>query len=152
MCNLSSPGCYASSSSNTRSSLPYSVVSRIINEKAKLWHSRFTAVSGGEPFLWKEAGKGIIDLAREHEDNFFLIYTNGTLLNRDVARQLANGGNVTPAMSVEDFEDKTDLRLGKGVFKKILDAFNYLREAGVRVNNSALKAFLAEWFASTDSR
>ena len=33
VCNLSCPGCYASSSSNTRYSLPYSVVSRIINEK-----------------------------------------------------------------------------------------------------------------------
>jgi len=131
MCNLCCPGCYASSASNTRSSLPYSIASRILNEKTKLWHSRFTAVSGGEPFLWKEDGKGIIDLAREHDDNFFLVYTNGTLLNRDVARQLADVGNLTPAISVEGFEEKTDLRRGKGVFKKILDAFRYLREAGV---------------------
>ena len=131
LCNLHCPGCYASSASHTSSSLPYSIVSRIIREKVRFWHSRFTVISGGEPFLWHSEGKGIIDLAREHEDNFFMVYTNGTMINREVARQLAEVGNVTPAISVEGFEEKTDQRRGKGVFKKIMKAFEYLREAGV---------------------
>jgi MoaA/NifB/PqqE/SkfB family radical SAM enzyme len=131
LCNLQCPGCYASSASNTRSSLPYSVVNRIIKEKADLWHSRFTVISGGEPFLWKMDGKDIIDLAREHDDNFFMVYTNGTLISKELASQMANVGNVTPAVSVEGFEEKTDLRRGKGIFKRIREAFQYLREAGV---------------------
>jgi MoaA/NifB/PqqE/SkfB family radical SAM enzyme len=131
LCNLHCPGCYASSACSTRSSLPYSVADRIIQEKVELWHSRFTVISGGEPFLWRVEGKGIMHLAREHEDNFFMVYTNGTLISQDLAWQMAEACNITPAISVEGFEEKTDLRRGKGVFKRIMEAFEYLRRAGV---------------------
>ncbi|MGD2125328.1 MAG: radical SAM/SPASM domain-containing protein, partial [Desulfobacteraceae bacterium] len=122
---------YANSASTTKSSLPYSVAKRIVKEKVALWHSRFTVVSGGEPFFWKTEGKGLIDLARENSDNFFMVYTNGSLINKDVAWQLAEVGNITPAISVEGFEEKTNLRRGKGAFTKIMEAFKNLREAGV---------------------
>jgi len=131
LCNLHCNGCYASSESSTRNSLPYSVVKRIIREKVSLWHSRFTVISGGEPFFWKDNGKGIIDLGRENNDNFFMVYTNGTLIDKEMAARLADVGNITPAISVEGFEEKTDRRRGKGTFKKIMAAFENLRQAGV---------------------
>jgi MoaA/NifB/PqqE/SkfB family radical SAM enzyme len=131
LCNLHCAGCYASSAASTRSSLPYNIVARIIKEKVNFWHSRFTVISGGEPFLWETDGKGIIDLAREHDDNFFMVYTNGTLIDQDLAWKMADVGNITPAISVEGFEEKTDSRRGSGTFKKIMEAFRCLREAGV---------------------
>ncbi|NWF93102.1 MAG: radical SAM protein [Syntrophaceae bacterium] len=131
LCNLHCPGCYASSSSHTNRSLPYSIVSRIVREKKEFWHSRFTVISGGEPFLWQSDGKGIIDLAREHDDNFFMVYTNGTLINEEVARQLADVGNLTPCISVEGFEEKTDRRRGRGIFRRIMKTFEDLRKEGV---------------------
>ncbi len=131
MCNLHCPGCYASSGSHSNVSLPWEVVNRIIEEKRALWSSRFTVISGGEPFLWKSEGKGLIDLARRHDDNFFMVYTNGTLIDPHLARQLAELGNLTPCISVEGFEEKTDRRRGRGIFKKILEAFRYLRDEGV---------------------
>ncbi len=131
LCNLKCPGCYAGSGAHAYASLPWDIVNRIIKEKKEFWHSRFTVISGGEPFLWKSEGKGIIDLAREHDDNFFMVYTNGTLINEDVAKRLAEIGNLTPCISVEGFEQKTDERRGRGVFKKIMEAFEYLRNAGV---------------------
>ncbi len=130
-CNLRCPGCYADSGAHTRVSLPWEIVTRILKEKKEFWHSRFTVLSGGEPFLWQDEEKGIIDLAREHDDNFFMVYTNGTLIDRDVAKRLAEVGNLTPCISVEGFEQKTDERRGRGIFKKIMEAFEYLREAGV---------------------
>jgi len=130
-CNLRCPGCYASSNSHTRGSLPYGVVSRILREKTLLWHSHFTVVSGGEPFLWRSEGKGIVELARQHDDNFFMVYTNGTLIDEEVADSLAAVGNFTPVISVEGFEEKTDRRRGKGTFRKVLQAFDRLRRAGV---------------------
>ncbi|HDI78041.1 MAG TPA: radical SAM protein [Desulfobacteraceae bacterium] len=130
-CNLYCTGCYAVSSSRTKASLPYEIVSRILREKVELWGSRFTVISGGEPFLWKEEGKDIVDLAKERSDNFFMIYTNGTMIDREMALRLADAGNITPAISVEGFEEKTDARRGRGVFKKILKAFENLRDAGV---------------------
>lgn len=131
LCNLRCPGCYASSGSHSHISLPWEIVHRIIKEKEKFWHSRFNVISGGEPFLWKSEGKGIIDLAREFEDHFFMVYTNGTLIDLRVAKELAQVGNLTPCISVEGFEEKTDRRRGRGVFKKILEAFQFLRDAGV---------------------
>jgi MoaA/NifB/PqqE/SkfB family radical SAM enzyme len=130
-CNLNCPGCYAGSMVNTNVSLPYEVASRIIREKAVLWHSRFTVISGGEPFLWKSNGKGIIDLARENNDNFFMVFTNGTLIDDAVVEKMAMAGNFTPAISVEGFEKSTDARRGQGTFKKVMRAFACLREAGV---------------------
>ena len=131
LCNLHCPGCYASSASLSNASLPYHIVSRIIREKVAFWHCRFTVISGGEPFLWLSEGKGIIDLAREHDGNFFTVYTNGTMIDHEAARQLAEVGNITPCISVEGFEEKTEERRGRGIFKKIMKAFECLREAGV---------------------
>jgi len=130
-CNLHCPGCYAGSLANTKVSLPYGIAQRIIKEKVALWHSRFTVISGGEPFLWRDNGKGVIDLAMENNDNFFMIYTNGTLIDAALAEKMAEAGNITPAISVEGFEEKTDQRRGQGTFKKVLRAFKNLREAGV---------------------
>lgn len=131
LCNLKCIGCYASSSSAKAKQLEYDLVNRILEEKTRLWGSHFTVISGGEPFMWKSQGKDIIDLARKHRDNYFLMYTNGTLIDEKMAERLARVGNITPAVSVEGFEAETDARRGKGVHKKILKAFKCMREAGV---------------------
>ena len=59
------------------------------------------------------------------------MYTNGTLIDRTTAQRMAELGNVAPAISVEGFEEDTDARRGRGVYKKILSAIDNLREAGV---------------------
>ena len=130
-CNLHCIGCYAGSGASTKEKLDYDIVDRIVTEKTKLWDGFFTVVSGGEPLMWKSDGKGILDLCREHQDNYFMMYTNGTLIRKDVARQMAELGNITPAISVEGFEEATDARRGKGVYKKIIEAMENLREVGV---------------------
>ena len=130
-CNLHCIGCYASSDSAHSPKLDWNTFDRILTEKTKLWNSYFTVISGGEPFLWQDDGKDLFDMLERHNDQFFLIYTNGTLINKKNAERLAELGNVTPAISVEGFEKETDERRGKGVHKKILEAFSHLREAGV---------------------
>jgi len=130
-CNLHCIGCYACSSSANAEQLDYDIFDRIITEKKELWGSYFTVISGGEPLMWKSNGKDIIDIAAKHSDNFFLMYTNGTLINGKVAKRMAEVGNITPAISVEGFEKETDDRRGKGVHKKILMAFENLRNQGV---------------------
>lgn len=130
-CNLQCTGCYAASSGANVEKLDYSLVDRIVKEKTKLWNSYFTVISGGEPFMWKSEGKDLLDLCRENPDNYFMMYTNGTLINKEMARKIAEVGNLTPAISVEGFAEETDERRGKGVFKKILEAMANLREVGV---------------------
>ena len=130
-CNLRCIGCYAASDASTRSSLDRQTFERILEEKEKLWGSYFTVISGGEPFLWEDDGCDLIEIARRHPAQFFMVYTNGTLINEERARRLAEVGNLSPAISVEGFEEQTDARRGRGVFEKIRRAFANLREAGV---------------------
>ena len=131
LCNLCCKGCYAASTTKDQAKLDYEIFDRIIDEKTRLWKSHFTVISGGEPFLYKDKGKGLLDIARAHSDNYFLVYTNGPLIDEDLAARLAEVGNITPAISVEGLEKETDARRGKGVYEKILEAFENLRGAGV---------------------
>jgi MoaA/NifB/PqqE/SkfB family radical SAM enzyme len=130
-CNLCCRGCYAASSSKETVQLDYEIFSRIIEEKTRLWNSHFCVISGGEPFLYRDGGKELLDIAREHTDNYFLVYTNGTLIDRQLASELASVGNITPAISVEGMEKETDERRGRGVHRKILNAMKNLRESGI---------------------
>jgi len=130
-CNLQCIGCYANSFRSSRERLDFDIVTRVVREQKELWNSHFTVISGGEPLVYKSQGKTIFDLAREHSDTFFLMYTNGTLINEEVAEKFAEVGNITPAISVEGFEEETDKRRGKGVHQKILRAFENLSKVGV---------------------
>ncbi len=137
-CNLHCVGCYASSTAANTEKLDYEVFKWILDEKRRDWGSFFTVISGGEPFMYKtDDGHDIFDIFREFNDNYFMVYTNGTLITPEVAQRLAWLGNVTPAISVEGFEKETDERRGKGVHKRILQAFANLREAGVPFGISA---------------
>ncbi|MCD6265290.1 MAG: radical SAM protein [Deltaproteobacteria bacterium] len=130
-CNLHCKGCYASSDSNKAETIPFPILDRIITEKTELWGSHYTTWVGGEPTVYKSDGMDILDIAERHMDNMFLMYTNGTLIDKDMAKRMADLGNVVPQLSVEGFEKETDERRGKGVFKKVLKAFENMREAGV---------------------
>jgi MoaA/NifB/PqqE/SkfB family radical SAM enzyme len=130
-CNLQCKGCYAASSAKNDNTLPYSVFSRILQDKKREWGSRFTVISGGEPLLYRSEGRDLFDVLAEHQDQYFMMYTNATLIDRAAARRLAELGNLTPAISVEGWEKQTDERRGAGVFRKIQRAMENLREAGV---------------------
>ena len=130
-CNLRCKDCYAASVTKGLPSLSFEDVERVLSEKYEKWGSWFTVVSGGEPFLWRDGNIDIIELARRHPEQYFLVYTNGTLINKEKAKKLAEVGNMTMAISVEGFEKETDERRGKGTYKRILTAFENLRNAGV---------------------
>ena len=130
-CNLRCKGCYAKSYAGSSGTIPFSVLDRILTEKTDLWGSHYVTWVGGEPTVYRSEGKDILDFSERHMDNLFLMYTNGTLIDKEMAKRMADLGNVVPQISVEGFEKETDQRRGKGVFKKILMAFENMREAGV---------------------
>lgn len=135
-CNLKCTGCYANSSSANSEKLDWDIFDKILTEKTELWGSHFTVISGGEPLLYKSRGKTLLDIVKKHQDNYFLMFTNGTLIDRAMAKKIAEVGNLTPAISVEGFEAETDKRRGKGVHQKIVAAMKYLQEEGVPVGVS----------------
>ena len=129
-CNLRCTGCYANSGAS-RESLPWDVLERIVTEAKQLWGLRFFTISGGEPLVYRSNGKTLLDLVAQNDDCFFMMYTNGTLIDEKTAQRLADLGNLVPAISVEGFEARTDARRGSGVFQRILRAMANLRQAGV---------------------
>jgi MoaA/NifB/PqqE/SkfB family radical SAM enzyme len=131
-CNLRCKGCYASAHSGTAAMIPFPILDRIITEKTELWGSRYTTWVGGEPTVYRSGGKDILDIAELHQDNMFLMYTNGVLIDKTMARSMAELDNVVPQVSAEGFEKETDAGRGKGVFKKILRAFENMRKESVR--------------------
>ncbi|MBW1990062.1 MAG: radical SAM protein [Deltaproteobacteria bacterium] len=126
-CNLACKGCYAASESGLKS-LDEKTFDALLTQKKELWGSHFTVLSGGEPFLWKDGDVGLLDMTGRHGDQLFLSFTNGTLINDETAARMAEVCNFTPCISVEGFEKETDARRGKGVFKKIMKAFDILRK------------------------
>jgi len=130
-CNLQCTGCYAGSTNHTVSTLPYSVVDRIIGDVHDVYGRKFVVITGGEPFMYKSDGKTLLDIFAKYNDMFFLVYTNGTLITPSIAQRLSELGNVTPAISVEGYQQETDERRGKGVYNKIMEAMENLRTVGV---------------------
>jgi MoaA/NifB/PqqE/SkfB family radical SAM enzyme len=131
-CNLRCRGCY-SGLYDKNEVLPYEEMDRLLREARSLG-IYFVVISGGEPYLMADQ---LLRLFARHDDIFFLTYTNGTLLDDALCRQLARLGNVAPGISVEGFEAETEERRGPGVFEKVVKAMEMLRSRGVLFGFSA---------------
>lgn len=123
-CNLMCVGCY--SYKYTKKDIEYVHLKKLLSE-VRNYGVRFITISGGEPLLYKE----LFEMAEEYSDMVFLMYTNGLLIDENVAEKIARSGNIFPAISVEGFEKETDERRGKGVFDSVLKAMELLRSKGV---------------------
>ncbi len=131
VCNLNCLGCYSSSDEKTMSHLPYEMLERILNDIHDNMANRFVTISGGEPFMYRDRDKTIFDLFAQFKNRYFLVYTNGTLLNEKNCEKLAELGNVTPAISIEGWKEQTDERRGIGTHNKLLKNIENLKEFGV---------------------
>jgi len=124
-CNLKCTGCWAGEYSK-HDELEPELLDRILQEAKELGIYAIV-MSGGEPFVYPY----LTDIAAKHNDMAFMIYTNGTRIDDNMADRLQALGNIAPAFSIEGWEEVTDARRGKGVFKKIISAMDRLRERGV---------------------
>ncbi|MHB1128238.1 MAG: radical SAM protein [Bacillota bacterium] len=124
-CNLRCKGCWAGEY-NRSDRLEPELLDRVITE-AKQMGIYWVLFSGGEPFLYPH----LLDIVANHPDVGFLSFTNGTLIDDKVADRLAELGNLSPAVSIEGFEKETDSRRGQGVFRKVSETMESLRDRGV---------------------
>jgi MoaA/NifB/PqqE/SkfB family radical SAM enzyme len=130
-CNLACYGCYAGQYEKDEE-LDSGLIHRVLREAQDLG-VYFLTLSGGEPFIRPD----LLDIIAAHGDQYFQVYTNGTLIDRKMAKTLSRLGNVLPAISVEGWEKETDTRRGTGAFRKILETMSILREEGVLFGFSA---------------
>jgi len=124
-CNLRCPGCYAAKYSQ-KDDLEFEVIDRVISEGKELG-IYWVTILGGEPFVHQDMWK----VYKKHQDIFFQVFTNGTMIDKEAAGKLAKLGNVLINFSLEGFEQETDARRGKGVFQKVMQGMDNLQEVGV---------------------
>ncbi len=125
-CNLHCTGCWAAEYQKT-AAMDYGLLDRIITEGKKLGIYMYI-YSGGEPLVRKA---DILSLAEKHKDCFFLSFTNATLVDEAFAEESRRLGNIVLAISIEGFEAETDLRRGKGTYRKVIEAMDILKAHGV---------------------
>ena len=102
------------------------LLQKIVNEGNDMGVYTFTFL-GGEPFLYPE----LLDFARANRDSYFLVFSNGTLLDDAKITELAAIGNIAPMLSVEGSKELTDERRGPGVYERVMRVMDNLGQAGV---------------------
>ncbi|WP_066498589.1 radical SAM protein [Abyssisolibacter fermentans] len=122
-CNLHCTGCW-SAEYGDKLSMDFDTLDSIIKQGKELGTYMYI-YSGGEPLIRK---KDIIKLCEKHNDCIFLAFTNATLIDQKFADEMLRVKNFVPAISVEGFEEETDMRRGKGTYKAVIKAMEILKK------------------------
>lgn len=124
-CNLRCSGCWVSAGG--KKALSNEQLDGIITSSKKQG-SYFFGILGGEPLMYK----GLLDVLKKHDDCYFQLFTNGTLLTDEIAMQLRKLGNVTPLVSIEGLKDESDRRRGTHeVYDRSLRGIRACKKAGL---------------------
>ncbi|ADD02820.1 MULTISPECIES: radical SAM protein [Thermoanaerobacter] len=130
-CNLRCAGCWAGQ--YKPHNLSFEVMDRVCTEAEELG-IYFIVLSGGEPTVRM---KDIIKLAERHKNQVFHLFTNGTLIDEDMIREVKRVGNITFAVSINGLRETNDAIRGEGTFDKIMRTMDLMRENGVLFGYSA---------------
>lgn len=131
-CNLTCKGCYARANdicgtkkenTATKEELTAEQWKHIFTEATQMGIS-FNLLAGGEPLLRKD----IIKAAGEVKDMLFPIFTNGTVINEMYLDLFSKHLNLIPILSLEGCQESTDERRGKGVFNRVINSMELLKE------------------------
>jgi MoaA/NifB/PqqE/SkfB family radical SAM enzyme len=127
-CNFHCAGCYANilHKQPCRRELTDDEVRRILFEARDAGVS-LILVAGGEPLL----RKALLRLTGSVPGILFLLFTNGSLLDRSQVAELRSQPHVVPVVSLEGSERQTDARRGAGTHASVSRAMDQLRRARV---------------------
>jgi MoaA/NifB/PqqE/SkfB family radical SAM enzyme len=121
-CNLSCQGCWVTSCTPRRE-LDAATLDSLIRQ-CKEQGSYFFGILGGEPLLHK----GLLEVFARHPDAYFLLFTNGTLITDEIAREMRRLGNVSPLISIEGSRPVSDERRGgRDVYDRTLAGLEHCR-------------------------
>ena len=122
-CNLKCKGCWAAEYGHSMQ-LSLGEMRSIVKQGRELGTHMYM-LTGGEPLIRK---KDIITLASENPECTFLIYTNATLIDEKLCKDIKKCGNIALALSVEGDEDSNDFRRGEGAYKTTMEAMDLLKK------------------------
>lgn len=122
-CNLSCKGCWASDYDEA-DNISFTTLDDLMTQMEKLGMMD-CIMSGGEPLLRKD---DILRLAEKHRKLTFGLFTNGTLVDDDLAAELFRLGNVNLFVSIEGYQQENDYRRGDGVYRQVIAAMDKLKQ------------------------
>lgn len=121
-CNLACDHCYARVYREPKV-LSAEALEGILKQASSLG-CFFFVLTGGEPMLYPD----LLDILSRHNNNLFILITNGTMVSVNVAERLSYSPHIIPIVSLEGGREDTDKRRGIGIYNKILNAFNNLQK------------------------
>ncbi len=130
-CNLKCTGCWAAEYGHNLN-LSFEEMDSII-EQGKELGTHFFIFAGGEPLVRKD---DIIKLCEKHNDCAFHAFTNGTLIDEKLCKDMQRVGNLSLAISIEGFRESNDSRRGEGTFDKVMKAMDLMKEHGLLYGTS----------------
>lgn len=123
-CNLHCQGYYHQALRDiSKAELSEQELDNIIGEARDLGIS-FIVLAGGEPLV----RENIVKITQDYPDVLFLMFTNGLLINDEMAVQFKNQRNLIPLISLEGYDQGTDQRRGEGVFQLLQQTIQRLKQ------------------------
>ena len=128
LCNLHCAGCYARSLETCVDGEPVEQMSAqdwgSVFAQAREMGVGFILLAGGEPMVRRD----VIEKAAQFPEILFPVFTNGTMLTGDYLELFDRHRNLVPVLSIEGGQQKTDERRGTGIYKRVQDAMEKMRE------------------------
>jgi len=127
-CNLHCAGCYSRANNICSDETPQDQLTgdewEDIFKQSRDLGINFIVLAGGEPMLRED----VILKAAKYPEILFPIFTNGTVLDNDYFKLISKHRNLVPVLSIEGDQKITDSRRGEGVYKKIIDSMNTMKD------------------------
>jgi AdoMet-dependent heme synthase len=152
-CNLACAHCYQEGKNTAEMALP-EIKSTIknISDTIRQWSDTYEipfstsfSITGGEPFLRKDLPKILQEIYRHHFG--ISVLTNGTLIDREGARMLADLPVKGVQVSLEGPEDVHEAVRGRHSFSSAVRSIGFLRDAGIKITiNVTLSDMNADYF------
>ena len=125
-CNMHCKGCWSGTYGH-KYSLTFEDMDKIVTE-GKALGTYLYMLTGGEPTVRM---KDIFRLAEKHHDAYFALYTNSTLINEEMCKEVVRLGNITFMLSIEGTPETNDARRGEGHYAAVMNAMDLLKKHGI---------------------
>ncbi|MGI5990089.1 MAG: radical SAM protein [Lachnospiraceae bacterium] len=130
-CNMHCVGCWSGTYGH-KNNLSFEDMDKIVTEGKKLGVYLYL-MTGGEPMVRK---KDILRLIEKHHDCYFAAFSNSTLIDEDLCKELVRLGNMTFLLSIEGSPDTNDARRGEGHYAAVMKAMDLLKKYGILFGTS----------------
>ena len=125
-CNMHCIGCWSGTYGH-KSNLSFEDMDKIVSEGKELGPHLYM-MTGGEPTVRM---KDIFRLAEKHNDCFFGLYSNSTLIDDEMCEKVRKLGNITFMLSIEGTPQTNDARRGDGHYQAVMNAMDLLKKHGI---------------------